>query len=87
MSSTKAAKVPVKTWLVPDEPLFLLRQSAAADEAAESWEGSPVSPEPGTDWKPSTSTHGPGQSYKSCVFTAPGVLQDDLIYYLARHRK
>lgn len=88
VSSAKAAKPPVKTRLVPGEPLFPLRQTTAADKAAESQEGSASRAQhPAADWSPSTSTHVRGQSHKRRVFAAPGVLQDDLIYYLARHRK
>lgn len=62
VSSTKAAKLPVKTWLVPGEPLFLLRQTTAADEAAESWEGSPAT---GSQVPPPTALDSPIKAVSS----------------------
>lgn len=86
MSSAKAAKLPVKTRLVPGEPLFPLGQTPAADGAGGGRGGSASGAQhPAPAFSPSTA--GCGQSYKRRVFAALGVLEDDLIYYLARHRK
>lgn len=65
VSGAKAAKPPVKTWLVPSEPLFPLRRTTAADKGGEGQERSASRAQhPASDWSPSTSAHVRGQSYK-----------------------